>query len=72
MHKNVGMLDRRVRGLIVAPVLLVVAWALGFSTILGLVALALAVVMAATAAVGFCPLYALLRFQTARHPDAHV
>ena len=57
MKKNMGTTDRLVRALLVAPVLLVIAFAVGFGTVAGVIATVLAVVMLATAAVGFCPLY---------------
>jgi hypothetical protein len=59
MNRNMGSLDRVLRTLIAAPLLIVLG---GFVFQLGslpsIVALVLAAVMLATAAVGFCPLYA--------------
>lgn len=57
MKQNMGTTDRLVRALLVAPVLLVVAYLVGFTTVAGVIAAVLAVVMLATAAAGFCPLY---------------
>ncbi|WP_231494954.1 YgaP-like transmembrane domain [Cellulomonas sp. KRMCY2] len=42
------------------------AFALGLGSILGILLIVLAVVMAATAAVGFCPLYRLFGISTVR------
>lgn len=64
MRKNMGTIDRAVRGFLVAPGAIVAALAVGAGSILGLVLIALAAIMAATALAGFCPLYALLRIDT--------
>ena len=66
MKKNIGLTDRRVRGL-AAVVLIVAAFVLGIGTVGGIIALVLAVVMAATAAVSVCPLYMPFDINTARH-----
>jgi hypothetical protein len=72
MSVNMGILDRRLRGFVVAPVLLVVALVLGPGSVAGIVLLVLAGVMAVTAAVGFCPLYVLFRFDSrGRRPLTH-
>jgi hypothetical protein len=63
MHKNMGDTDRKVRG-VAAALLLLVAWAVGFGTIGGVIAVVLATVMVGTAAVGFCPLYAPFHINT--------
>jgi len=65
MTKNLGALDRWVRGIIIAPALVVLAFAVGTATAVGVVLLVLAAVMLGTAVVGFCPLY--LPF----HIDSH-
>lgn len=57
MKHNMGSIDRGLRALIIAPLLVLAAWALGFGTVLGIIAVVLAVVMVFTAAIGFCPLY---------------
>ena len=57
MKLNMGNTDRLIRSLIVGPLLLIVAWSVGFGSTLGIIAVALAVVMWATSAVGTCPLY---------------
>lgn len=72
MKKNMGTADRLIRGLLVAPVLLVVAYFVGFATVAGIIATVLAGVMLATAAVGFCPLYLPFHLHTDRAPKATV
>ena len=57
MHRNMGPTDRIVRALVVAPALLVLALIIGPASVAGVVLFVLAVVMLATSAVGFCPLY---------------
>jgi hypothetical protein len=64
MHTNMSNLDRAVRGLI-AAVALVVAIVIGAGSVAGIVLLVVAALMGVTAAVGFCPLYALF------HIDSH-
>ena len=71
MHKNMGDTDRKIRGG-AAALLVLVAWAVGFSTIGGVIAIVLATVMAGTAAVGFCPLYTPFHINTGhRASGAH-
>ena len=65
MSVNMGILDRRARGFVVAPLALVVALLLGAGTVAGIVLFVAAGIMAVTAATGFCPIYALL------HLDSH-
>ena len=57
MSTNMGLLDRRLRGFLVAPVALILAFVVGIGSVAGIVLLVVAVVMALTAAAGFCPLY---------------
>lgn len=64
MTKNMNTLDRALRAVVVAPLLVIAALFVGAGTILGVVLLVLAAVMLATAAVGFCPLYALFHLST--------
>ncbi|HSB38299.1 MAG TPA: DUF2892 domain-containing protein [Gaiellaceae bacterium] len=64
MHKNMSNVDRTVRALI-AAVALVVAIVVGAGSVAGIVLLVVTALMAATAAVGYCPLYALF------HIDSH-
>ena len=42
----------------------IAAFAIGAGSVLGIVLLAVAAIMLATSAVGFCPLYALLRLNS--------
>lgn len=67
MTVNEGTLDRTVRA--VVGVVLVAAWLLGWLTgtlavVLGIVG----IVLLATAAVGFCPMYRLLGMNTCAVP----
>jgi hypothetical protein len=55
----------------VAPALIAAAFLAGFGSVLGVVAIVLAVVMLATAAVGFCPLYVPLHLHTDGHHGTH-
>jgi Inner membrane protein YgaP-like, transmembrane domain len=71
MTKSMNTLDRALRALVVAPLLVIAALFVGAGTILGVVLLVLAAVMLATAAVGFCPLYALLHLNTRGQPLPH-
>jgi uncharacterized membrane protein len=64
MKQNMGTTDRIVRAIVVAPVLLVIGYLVGFATVVGVIATVLAVVMLGTAAVGFCPLYMPLHLHT--------
>ena len=61
MSRNMNMLDRRVRALLVAPAAVVVGVLIGPGSAGSIVLYAIAAVMLATAAVGYCPLYAVLR-----------
>ena len=67
MSQNMGHTDRRVRGLLVAPVLVIAALWVGVATVVGVIAMVLAVVMVATALVGFCPLYVPFHLHTNGH-----
>ena len=64
MDRNMAYLDRLIRGALIAPVLVVLAWIAGFATWLGIVLVAIAAIMLLTAIVGFCPLYALVHVRT--------
>ena len=59
MNKNMATLDRGIRGLLVAPAVAIAAALMGAGTIGGVVLFVVAGVLAATAAAGYCPLYAL-------------
>jgi hypothetical protein len=64
MSSNMSNVDRALRSFLVAPVAIVVAVLAGPATVAGVVLFALAAVMLATSAVGFCPLYRLLHIAT--------
>ena len=66
MKKNMGGADRILRALAVAPLAVVAALLVGPGSVLGIVLLAVAAIMALTALVGFCPLYPLLGISTCR------
>jgi hypothetical protein len=71
MTRNMGTADRLVRAFLVGPAALVAALAVGIGTLGGIVLVAVAAVMLATSAVGFCPLYALFGIHTVgRHRPA--
>lgn len=67
MLSNMGKADRVLRGAVIAPLLIVAAVVVGASSVVGIVLLALAAIMLATAAVGSCPLYRLARLSTNKH-----
>jgi len=64
MERNMSDLDRLIRGVLIAPVAVALAWIVGWTTVAGIVLLVVAFVMLGTALLGFCPLYALLRIHT--------
>jgi hypothetical protein len=66
MKQNMGTTDRIIRAVVVAPALLVVAYLVGFASVIGVIATLLAVVMLGTAVVGFCPLYVPFHLLTDR------
>jgi hypothetical protein len=69
MRHNENTIDRVVR-LVVAAAAVALAAVLGFGTVGGIIALVVAAVMVVTAAVGFCPLYALFGVSTCPLPNA--
>lgn len=64
MKINIGSADRKLRAFVVAPVLIVAGLLVGPASWVAIVLYALAGLMLATSAVGFCPLYALLGLHT--------
>lgn len=63
MQKNVGTIDRTIRG--VAGVALIAVFVLGaLEGTAGIVALVVGIVMLGTAAIGWCPPYSLLGINT--------
>lgn len=72
MTRNMSNLDRGLRAFVVAPAAVIAAVLVGAGTVGGILLFALAGVMLVTSAVGFCPLYALLRINSSgRRPLAH-
>lgn len=65
MTSNVGSTDKIVR-FVVAVAALVGAFMVGIGKPLGIVLVVVAVIMAITAVVGFCPLYRLFGMNTCR------
>jgi hypothetical protein len=68
VDKNMSSADRKIRGFVVAPVLIVVGVLVGPAGWLAVVLYALAAVMLATSAVGTCPLYLLFGLRTRPRP----
>ena len=64
MQRNMGSTDRAIRAFVVAPVAIVAAVIVGAGSVGGIIALAVAAIMLATAAIGFCPLYVLFGIAT--------
>lgn len=64
MFRNMGTFDRLARALVVAPLAVIAAFIVGPLTLGGIALVAFAAVMLATAAVGFCPLYAPFGIRT--------
>ena len=62
--KNMGSLDRALRALVVAPIAIVAALALGASSIAGIVLIAVAGIALVTGAVGRCPSYVAFGIDT--------
>lgn len=72
MTRNMRNFDRGLRTFVVAPAAVIAAVLIGAGSVGGVVLVALAAVMLATSAVGFCPLYALLHINTSgRRPLSH-
>jgi hypothetical protein len=72
MSVNMGSLDRRLRGFLVAPAAVIVSVLVGVGSVAGIVLLVVAAVMLATALTGFCPLYRMFRVDSrGRWPLAH-
>jgi uncharacterized membrane protein YdbT with pleckstrin-like domain len=72
MSRNMNTTDRALRAFLVAPAAIVVAFVVVAGSIAGILLFALAAIMLATSAVGFCPLYKLLHLNTrGRTPLPH-
>lgn len=70
MQKNMGTADRLIRALVLAPAAIAAALLVGPGTLGGIALLGVAVVMLATSAVGFCPLYAPFGIRTCPRESA--
>jgi Inner membrane protein YgaP-like, transmembrane domain len=64
MNVNMGVLDRTLRALVVAPVAIVLAFVFGAASIAGVILFVVAGIMLATSVVGFCPTYTVLGIST--------
>jgi Inner membrane protein YgaP-like, transmembrane domain len=64
MSRNMEVLDRGVRTLVVAPVALVVAFIIGAGTAGGVILFVVAGIMLASSATAFCPTYTLIGIST--------
>lgn len=62
--KNMGSLDRALRAFVVAPAAIIAAFALGTSSIGGIVLFAVAGIALVTGAAGRCPNYVLFGIDT--------
>lgn len=73
MSTNMSILDRRLRAFLVTPAMVAAGALVGPAGVWAIVLYVLAAVMVATAAAGFCPLYALLRLDSRgkRRPLPH-
>lgn len=71
MRRNMGTLDRVLRALVVAPIALIAGLVAGAGTPLGVILIIVAAVMLATAAIGFCPLYAPFGLKTCPRKMVH-
>jgi hypothetical protein len=60
MTNNMNILDRRLRALLVAPAAVVIGILIGPASAGAIVLYAIAAIMLATSAVGYCPLYSVL------------
>ena len=59
MSKNMNIPDRRVRAFLIAPAAVVIGILIGPGSIGAIVLYAIAAIMLATSAVGYCPLYSV-------------
>ena len=64
-NKNMNILDRRVRAFLVAPAAVVIGILIGPGSVAAIVLYAVAAIMLATSAAGYCPLYSV--FGRSRH-----
>jgi hypothetical protein len=72
MSKNMTILDRRLRALLIAPLAVLIAVLIGPGSVASIGLYALAAVMLAASAAGYCPLYSLFGMGGKhRQPQAH-
>ncbi len=72
MSKNMTILDRRLRAVLIAPIAVLIGVLIGPGAVASIVLYALAAVMLATSAAGYCPLYSLFGMGGPhRQPQAH-
>ncbi len=72
MKRNVGPIDRFFRAFVLAPIAVVLALVFGVATGAGVAALAVAVILLATAAIKWCPILRLLGLNTCPVPQRRV
>jgi hypothetical protein len=71
MSSNMRSLDRRLRTFLVAPAAIVIGAVIGPGSAAAIVLYALAAIMLATGAGGYCPLYSVLRLGVRRRALPH-
>lgn len=64
MKLNVGSSDKKIRAYVIAPLAVILALVFHSSPVALVVFLVVAVIMWATAAMNFCPLYSIFRVST--------
>ena len=64
MSRNMGTVDRGVRGFLVAPAAVVGAFLIGAGTVAGIVLFVVAGIMLATSTTGYCPNYTWIGIST--------
>jgi Inner membrane protein YgaP-like, transmembrane domain len=64
MSKNMGLVDRGIRLLLVTPAAIVLAFVIGTGTVGGIVLFVVAGIMLATSSTGYCPNYTLIGIST--------
>jgi hypothetical protein len=69
MSKNMKILDRRVRAVVVAPAAVVAGILVGPASGVAIVLYAVGAIMLATSSVGFCPLYTIVGRSSHRRPS---
>jgi DUF2892 family protein len=69
MSKNMGLVDRGIRLLLVTPAAIVLAFVIGAGSVGGIVLFVVAGIMLATSSTGYCPTYTLIGIST--DPRAH-